>query len=70
MDGMKRVGFLRLLRSIAGGAGGYPLDEALEDAVVDYHLERLGRYRSTPLTNPRARLARLSYKWITRLAGR
>ena len=70
MDGMKRVGFLRLLRSIGEGHGAYPLAEALEDAVVDYHLEKLGRYRSTPLTNPRAPLARLSYKLITRLAGR
>ena len=70
MDGMKRVGFLRLLRKIAGGRGAYPLDEALEDAVVDYHLEKLGRYRRAPLTDPRARLARLSYRLITRLAGR
>lgn len=70
MDGMKRVGFLRLLRSIGEGHGAYPLDEALEDAVVDYHLEKLGRYRSTLLTNPGSRLARFSYKLLTRLAGR
>jgi hypothetical protein len=70
IDGMKRIGFLRLLRSIAAGRGAYPLEEAVEDAVVDYHLEKLGRYYRTPLTDPRSGLARLSYSILTRLAGR
>ena len=38
--------------------------------MVDYHLEKLGRYRSTPLTRPDAPLARLAFAALTRLAGR
>ncbi|MEO2094476.1 MAG: Gfo/Idh/MocA family oxidoreductase [bacterium] len=68
MDGMKRVGFLALLRQIAAGRGAYPLMDAVEDAVVDYHLEKLGRYWRTPLSDPRRRLARLSYKLVTTIA--
>lgn len=68
MDGMKRVGFLALVRQIAAGQGTYPLPQALEDAVVDYHLEKLGRYWATPLTDPRKPLARLSYKLVTAAA--
>jgi hypothetical protein len=52
MEAMKRVGFLRILRRIQAGKGGYPLDHALEDMVVDYFLEKLGRWVSTPLTSP------------------
>jgi len=70
MDGMKRVGFLALLRRLAAGGGAYPLGEAIEDAVVDYHLEKLGRYRATPLTRPDAALARLGYSLLTRVGDR
>ena len=70
MDGMKRVGFLALLRRIAAGQGAYPLEQAIEDSVVDYHLEKLHRYRSTPLTRPDAKLARLAFSLLTRLADR
>lgn len=68
MDGMKRVGFLALIRQIAAGRGAYSLDQALEDAVVDYHLEKLGRYWSTPLTDPRRALSRWSYRLVTMVA--
>ena len=69
MEAWKRVGFLRLLRSIARGSGGYPVEDALEDMVVDYHLERLGRYRATPLTDPRAPLAQALLRLASRVAG-
>lgn len=69
MEGMKRVGFLRLLRRIADGAGAYPLERALEDTVVDHHLERLGRYRPNPLTTPRGVRAPLFLRALTRLGG-
>ena len=69
MDGMKRVGFLRLLRASHAGEGAYPLADAVEDAVVDYHLGKLGRYRKTPFTDPGSGLARLSYALLTALAG-
>ncbi len=58
MEAMKRVGFLRLLRRLDSGRGAYPFDRALEDMVVDYYLERLGRYLATPFTDPAAPLAR------------
>lgn len=67
MEAWKRVGFLRLLRSIARGDGGYPVADALEDTVVDYYLERLGRYRATPFTDPSAPLARWLLRQGTRL---
>lgn len=70
MDGMKRVGFLKLLEAIGEGRGACPAADAIEDSVVDYHLERLGRYRATPFTRPDAPLARLGFAALTRLVGR
>ncbi len=70
MDGMKRVGFLELLSSIASGRGAYPLMSAVEDSVVDYHLEKLGRYLSTPLTRPDASFSRLGFSVLTWLTDR
>jgi hypothetical protein len=69
MEGMKRAGFLRLLRSIDAGEGAYPLERALEDTVVDYHLERLGLYFANPLTSPHFASARLALRLVTRFAG-
>lgn len=57
-DAMKRVGFLRLLRRIAANKGAHPLELGLEDMVVDYALEKFGRWHSTPFTTPRALLGR------------
>ena len=59
MEGMKRVGFLRLLERVAADRGAYPLDAAIEDTVVDYHLEKLGRYAVNPLTSPHLGSSRL-----------
>ena len=69
MEAMKRVGLLRLLRDVADGHGGYPLEQALEDMVVDYWLERLGRYTATTLSSPRSGLARGLYSLLTRPLG-
>ena len=66
MEAMKRVGLLRLLRDVADGRGGYPLEQALEDMVVDYWLERAGRYSATALSSPRSGLARGLYSLLTR----
>ncbi len=65
---MKRVGLLRLLRAVHAGHGAYPLAAAVDDMVIDYHLEKLGRYVSTPLTNPRAPTAKALLRALTRLA--
>jgi hypothetical protein len=67
---MKRVGFLRLLEKIDGGEGAYPLLEAVEDCVVDYHLEKIGRYLVNPFTSAQFASARLLMKGLTRLAAR
>jgi len=70
MEGQKRVGFLRLLQSIAAGEGAYPLEQAVDDTVADYHLERIGRYTPNPFTSPRSGLGRLLLKVLTKLARR
>jgi hypothetical protein len=70
MEGMKRVGFLRLLGEYDDGRGAYGLERALEDTVVDYHLEKFGRYVANPLTSPHFSSSRLVMRWITRLAER
>jgi hypothetical protein len=64
-DAMKRVGFLRLLRRISANKGAHPLELGLEDMVVDYALEKLGRWHSTPLTTPRSALGRAAYALAT-----
>jgi hypothetical protein len=68
MEAMKRVGFLRLLRRLAEGRRGYPVDQGLEDTVVDYCLERLGRYVSTPLTSPGSTIGRSLLGLVTALS--
>jgi len=68
-EAMKRVGFLRIWDRIARGDGGYPLADGLDDMVVDYHLEKLGRYVANPLTSPRSPLARALLGAVTRLGG-
>lgn len=70
MEAMKRVGFLRLLKKIQNGSGAYPVDEALDDMVIDYLLEKTGRYRSTPLTNVRSGLAKFAFSTLSRIVGR
>ena len=58
MESMKRIGFRRLLASIAAGEGAYPLADGLDDMAVDWFLERFGRWKRTALTDVRSGLAR------------
>lgn len=69
MIGGKRVGFLTMLREIATGAGTYTLDEAVDDSVVDYHLDKFGRYLSNPVTHVRSGPGKLLSKALTRISG-
>jgi hypothetical protein len=58
MAAMKRVAFRRLLQRVARGEGAYPLALGLEDMVVDWFLERFGRWkrgRFSDLSHPLAR---------------
>jgi hypothetical protein len=68
MDSMKRVGFRRLLESIAAGKGAYPLADGLDDMAVDWFLERFGRWRPTALTDVRSALARRVWGILGRFA--
>lgn len=67
---MKRVGLLRILRGVHAGQGAYPLLDGLDDMVVDYHLEKFGRYLANPFTSARSPLARGLLSGISRVAGR
>lgn len=53
MQDMKRIGLLRLFRGVHEGRGAYPLVSGLDDMLIDYHLEKLGRYVANPLTSAR-----------------
>jgi len=70
MAGMKRVGFLRLLRSISAGRGGYPIREGLDDMLIDYMVGKFGRWIATPLTSVRSAPARALFSSVSRIAGR
>ncbi|MBI5434576.1 MAG: hypothetical protein HZA52_17225 [Planctomycetes bacterium] len=70
MEAMKRVGFLRLLESIHSEMGGYPLASGLDDMLVDYLLEKSGRWSSNALTSIDSGLARTLYSTLSRIAGR
>jgi len=69
MAGMKRVGFLRLLRAIAAGRGAYPIREGLDDMLIDYALGKFGRWIATPLTSVRSAPARALFSSVSRIAG-
>lgn len=56
MQDLKRVGLLRLLRRMHTEGAAYPLQDALDDMLVDYHLEKAGVYRANPLTSARGAL--------------
>lgn len=66
MDALKRAGLVRMFDAIERGDGGYPLDDALDDMLVDAALEKLGRYRGAgPLSikTPSGR------RWLVRATG-
>ncbi|MBK7874328.1 MAG: hypothetical protein IPJ77_00985 [Planctomycetes bacterium] len=66
MESMKRIGFRRLLQSIAAGRGAYPVEQGLDDMAVDWFLERFRSYRANALTDVREPFAR----WFWGLFGR
>ncbi|MCE9594825.1 MAG: hypothetical protein K8S98_11600 [Planctomycetes bacterium] len=70
MEAMKRVGFLRLLESIAAGRGAHPLASGLDDMLVDYWLEKTGRWSANSLTSIDSALARGLYGTLSRVVGR
>jgi len=71
MVAMKRVGFYRLLiERHEQHAPGYSLEAGLEDALVDYALEKLGRWRATPLTSAYSSGTRSLLGLVSRLAGK
>ncbi|MEM1452388.1 MAG: hypothetical protein AAF957_20850 [Planctomycetota bacterium] len=61
-EAAKPVGLLRLLRDLHAGGPGYPLLDGLDDMVVDYHLEKFGRYVANPLTSARGPGMRLLHR--------
>jgi hypothetical protein len=70
MEGMKRVGFFRMMKRIHRGDGGYPLQEALDDMAVDYYLEKIGFYFANPLMSVKSRIGSRLLKTATRLLAR
>lgn len=70
MAALKRVGFLRLARTLARGEPGYPAEEGLDDMLIDYALEKLGRWRATPFSSVRSGPARALFSALSRIAGR
>ena len=66
-EAMKRVGFLRIWNRIGRGEAGYPLDEGLDDMVVDYNLEKFGRL--LPFTNHRSGMGRAFLRLATKFGG-
>lgn len=67
MESMKRIGFRRLLESVAAGRGAYPLADGLDDMAIDWFLERFGRWRRSALTDPRSALARAVWGTLGRI---
>lgn len=66
---MKRVGLARLFLAIREGAGAYSISDGLDDMVVDYHLEKFGRYRANPFTSFDSTLARVLLSAMTRIGN-
>jgi hypothetical protein len=64
---MKRIGFRRLLESVAAREGAYPLEQALEATSIDWFLERLGRRRANGLLDVRQPLPRALWSVLGRL---
>jgi choline dehydrogenase-like flavoprotein len=69
MEDCKRVGLHRMLLAIHEGGGGYPLDDALDDMLADYFLEKLGRAMPRALLSLRAAPGRALLGSAARLLG-
>ncbi len=66
---MKRVGLFRILTRIANGHSAYSIHDGLDDMVVDYHLEKFGRYRANPFTSFDSPIARMLFGLLTRIGS-
>jgi hypothetical protein len=60
---------MNALREIHAGHGAYPLEEALDDIVIDLHLEKLRYWRTNPLTSPRSAVGKALLSTLSRAAG-
>lgn len=67
---LKAVGLMRMLTDIQEGRGGYPLELGLDDMMVDYLLEKFGRWRRTPFTSLRTSGGRALLPRVLRLLSR
>ncbi len=67
MESMKRIGFRRMLRSLASERGAYPIEQGLDDMAVDWFLERLGRWSANALFDVRRPFAHDLWSWLGRL---
>ncbi len=65
----KRVGLLRLLRAIHAGRGAWPLEQGLDDMVVDALLEKLGRWSAGGLLDLKGRGGRAVLAAWARVIG-
>jgi len=70
MEPMKRVGFSRLMKSIHAGKGAYPLEEALDDMVIDYYLDKIGFFFANPLMSVKSGIGSRLLKTATRMIAR
>ena len=70
MEDWKRVGFLRLLRRMGRGESAYPLAAGLDDMLVDWNLERFGRYSNRGMLAPRTFMVASVLPTVTRWIGR
>lgn len=69
MEDWKRIGFLRLLRRLARGEPGYPALAGIDDSLVDWQLDKLGRYRRNPFTTIDRASARVVLGAVSRIVG-
>jgi len=69
-DRLKAVGLMRMLADLHEDRGGYPLQLGLDDMMVDYLLEKLGRWRRTPLSSLRSPTGRALLPRVLKLLSR
>ncbi|MFT7462113.1 MAG: hypothetical protein ACI9EF_000450 [Pseudohongiellaceae bacterium] len=67
---LKAVGLMTMLVDIHEGRAGYPLALGLDDMMVDYLLEKFGRWRRSPLTSLRSGAGRALLPRLLKLASR
>lgn len=70
MEDWKRIGFLRLLRRLARGEAGYPVIAGIDDSLVDWQLDKFGRYRRNPFTTIDRPSGRRVMAAVSRLLGK